>query len=566
MNLFNLNKINLLALEPNDIDGFECWVQQKEVASCLENEAQDEYIILYASLPHTFIHTVLIPIAEPEEEIINDLLKWSYNPFSSWSLVCSSDNAWIEPPLSGSRSKTLKSGEQIIFGRSFDGDPSQKNYYELNQKIAHVLDVHFVSERNSWCKLDDHGDIDDIFKIININTFPRNQEGTIICVKRDVLGGFASVENLRLMRMFDFTRYRSDNFSGWGNSREHSTFNNSNFIFGTLSIASGIGSYSTGFQLIDIKVPKEQVVNTAWGKSETEDEKEYCTYIASDLKNKVIAEISCNPSCLSNYFTVSELPFEVTPAFFKPEVLSKYKSDRAKYKLDSRSIECRGSWHLKTFDINSAGQVHTYLIYLSNLPYHEQLHWKQFNENPKAPLSDRAIKTDFEGQFYEEYDPLPSLKRKLDTLYSEDVNWWKLRDQEAPGKVHYPYTNSRDEWAEEILNLDQLLVEGLEEKWLRKKAKDLKCNPDERLRALKLIEIILVAANFEEFHAREIMSSLHIVHNLRSVLKGHTSGTKAEKIRKDALTEHGSFRKHFEKICTDCDESIEILASAFKEI
>jgi hypothetical protein len=260
------------------------------------------------------------------------------------------------------------------------------------------------------------------------------------------------------------------------------------------------------------------------------------------------------------------LPFEVTPAFFKPEVLSKYKSDREKYKLNSRSVDCRGSWYLKTFDVNSAGQVHTYLIYLSHLPYEEQLHWKQYNEKPKALLSDRAIKTDFEGQFYAEYDPLPSLKRKLDKFHTDGVSWWKLRDQDAPDKVHYPYTSSRDEWAEEILNLDQLLVEGLEEKWLRNKAKELKINPDARLRALKLMEAILVAIDFEESHSREIMTPFHTVHNLRSILKGHTSGTESDKIKKEALSVHGSLRKHFEKVCIDCDESIEIIAEAFKEL
>lgn len=566
MDLFNLDKINSLALEPEDNVNFDNWALQEDVPSYLENEAKDEYIIIYASLPHTFIHTVLIPSVDPEEEIVNDLQKWSYNPFSSWGLTCSSDDAWIEPPLSGSGSETLKAGEQIIFGRSFDGASNKKNYYELNQKIAHVLDLHFISERNAWCKLDDHGDLDDIFKIININTFPRNETGTIICVKKETLGEYAGIENLRLIRMFDFTRYRSGNFYGWDNSQERSNFSNSNFIFGTLSVTPGTGSFSRGFQFIDIKVPKEQIVNTVWGRPKSEDVKEYCSYIAQDWKNKVVSEISCNPSCLANYFTESNLPFEITPAFFKPEVLSKYKSDRAKYKLDIRSVGCRGSWHLKTFDINSAGQVHTYLIYLSHLPYEEQLHWKQFNENPKAPLSDRAIKTDFEGQFYEEYDPLPSLKRKLDQLHAEGVNWWKLRDQDAPDKVHYPYTDSRDEWAEEILNLDQLLVEGLEEKWLRKKAKELKFDPDARLRTLKLVETILVAVNFEEDHAREIMSPFHTVHNLRSILKGHTSGSEAETTRKDALTEYGSFRKHFEKICTDCDESLEIIAGAFKEI
>jgi hypothetical protein len=259
------------------------------------------------------------------------------------------------------------------------------------------------------------------------------------------------------------------------------------------------------------------------------------------------------------------LPFEVTPAFFRPEVLAKYKSDRAKYKLDSRSVGCRGAWHLETFDINAAGQVHTYLIYLSGLPYDEQLHWKQFNEYPKAPLSDRAIKTDFEGRWSEEYDSLPSLKRKLDTLHSESVDWWKLRDPEAPSKVHYPYTDSKDEWAEEILNLDQLLVEGLEEKWLRRKAKELGCNPDSRLRALKLIEVILVAVDFESEHARDIMSPFHAVHNLRSILKGHTAGSEAEKVRKETLVAFGSFKKHFEKLCTDCDESIDIVANALRE-
>ncbi|MBB1419817.1 hypothetical protein H5187_21495 [Pseudoalteromonas sp. SG44-1] len=115
------------------------------------------------------------------------------------------------------------------------------------------------------------------------------------------------------------------------------------------------------------------------------------------------------------------------------------------------------------------------------------------------------------------------------------------------------------------LNFDQLLVEGLQEKWLRKKAKSLGCKPDARLRALKLLETILVAIDFEEDHAREIMSPFHVVHNLRSILKGHTSGTEAENERKNALKEYGSFRKHFEKICSDCDESLEIIAEALKE-
>ena len=141
-----------------------------------------------------------------------------------------------------------------------------------------------------------------------------------------------------------------------------------------------------------------------------------------------------------------------------------------------------------------------------------------------------------------------------------------MRDEDAPRKVQYPYTASRDEWAEEILNLDQLLIEGLEEKWLRRKAKELGCNPDIRLRALKLTEECLIAVGFEEEHAHQIMSPFHVVHNLRSILKGHTSGSEAEKVRKEALKEFGSYKKHFERMCADCDQSIETIVEAFKEL
>ncbi|WP_446808486.1 hypothetical protein ACH50O_14495 [Methylomonas sp. 2BW1-5-20] len=95
----------------------------------------------------------------------------------------------------------------------------------------------------------------------------------------------------------------------------------------------------------------------------------------------------------------SDLPFATSPAFFRPEVLLKYKADPDKYQIESRSIHCRGGWFLKSFDINEAGQVHAYLCDLSHLPYAEQLYWKSFNEPPKAGISTRAYRSDFLAQW-----------------------------------------------------------------------------------------------------------------------------------------------------------------------
>jgi len=276
------------------------------------------------------------------------------------------------------------------------------------------------------------------------------------------------------------------------------------------------------------------------------------------------SELSCDPEQLSNYFTASPHPFEMSPAFFRPEVLSKYKADPEKYTIAHGSISCRGAWYLQRFASNDAGQVHSYLYYLGNLPYKEQLHWQQFNEPPKAGLSSSVIATDFKGEFSQEYDPLPEIKEKLRAINRRRVGWWQLQDDSLPNRVHYPNTDSRNEWASEIMNFDQLLVEGLNEKWLRKKAEELGRNPDSQWRSLKLLEECLCGLGFEEDHAREIMSPWREVHNLRSKAKGHASSDEGQKNESAARKQHGSLSNHFRHLCQSCEESLQIIVSAIE--
>jgi hypothetical protein len=294
------------------------------------------------------------------------------------------------------------------------------------------------------------------------------------------------------------------------------------------------------------------------------EQREYASFIAWDFKNKVLRDISTAPSATANYFTKSDLPFEMSPAFFRPEVLLKYKSDSDKYRLEDRSISCRNAWHLETYDINEAGQVHTYLIYLQSLPYDEQLYWKSYNEEPKAPISKRALTTDFKGDWYTEYDPLASLKETVLELDHSQVPWWTLRSEQLPSSVHYPVTSSPDEWHNEILQLDQMLVEGFETSWLRKKATELGRIPDPRFQSLKLVEECLMALGFEEAGARDVTAPMQKLHWFRSKLKGHASGDAATEIRKQVLTEHGSYGKHFRALCAECDEGLHTIAERFK--
>lgn len=131
--------------------------------------------------------------------------------------------------------------------------------------------------------------------------------------------------------------------------------------------------------------------------------------------------------------------------------------------------------------------------------------------------------------------------------------------------MHYPVTESRDEWANELLVLDQLLVEGLVQKWLKKKAIDLGQKPSATMRQLKLLGLCLVGMGFEEDHAYEIMSPFHELHKLRSLLRGHRWGTDAANASKRVLKDFGDFKRHFASLCQRCDESLELIIAGFAE-
>jgi hypothetical protein len=80
--------------------------------------------------------------------------------------------------------------------------------------------------------------------------------------------------------------------------------------------------------------------------------------IAHDWRNKRIARISTDLKATTNYLEAhgNSLPFELAPAFFRPDVILKYKTDKDKYTVGERDITFRASWRLEAFDINEAGQ------------------------------------------------------------------------------------------------------------------------------------------------------------------------------------------------------------------
>ncbi len=526
----------------------------------LKEHLRSDQTVLYASLNAVMIHGVLIPVKGLAAINHDELSREFVMPDASWIIEHVSgggapDRVYLAPPLRH-LGESIEDGEKLVFKRSFAGREGATPV-EISQKLVHALDLHFMEERNAWCRLDDDGDIVDVIKIVRENIADWTKNVTVVTVLTKDFAEYMRLADMALLYFFDFTRTQPRSFNGW--SGETPVQFDSPDLFYHGGVMGGSGSYINGRMIVRPAITYEEIVKYHMERRNP-GAKQYAQFKAIDLKTKENIEVSADPADLSNYFQPnSDLPLEMSPAFFNAEVLHRYKADSVKYEISDRSITCRGAWSLRTYDVNEKGQVHTYLRYLGELPYKEQLYWQSFNEWPKSGLSERAITTDFKGEFYRGYDPLNNLKHEIMKLDELAPDWWQPRGDPLRKAVHNPVTSSANEWSDEILALDQLVNEGFLLGPLRNFAKSLGVTPQDDWRQFKLLEECVAAKNADGVNAKTAIDPLRRLRDLRNHLKGHASPRKQE-LTRHAISVHGSFKAHFEHMTDEVLETLKLLA------
>ncbi len=291
----------------------------------------------------------------------------------------------------------------------------------------------------------------------------------------------------------------------------------------------------------------------------------YVEFIAKDWRNKRTASISTDPSATTNYFSTdgNDLPFELSPAFFRPEVLSKYKADREKYKVSDREISCRGAWTLQGYDVNDAGQVHAYICDLRSLPYSEQLYWRSYNEEPKASISERAVTTDFKGEFSNHIHPRDGIISIVRRWNDQSVQWWKLKDLELLDRANPPLTSSREEWANAFLDLSRLLTEGFETKTIRKWLMDSGVTFKQEEQSISLLQKLIAHRSVPGENIE--LSGLRSMQSIRSKVASHSGGSEGRQLLEQAIAQYGSLATHFKHICTLIVSELEVIEKTCQE-
>ena len=552
-----IRRLQQLMTAPQDTKAFNKWLHQAELLEFLNENIDDDEIILYAGMAGAFIHAVCVPCEAVDPLDRRDLTNWDCNPYNSWTIR--GDGSTV-PPLAESQSKALAQGEQLVFCRGLSGVAELRDYVELSQQFVHVLGLHHIPERRAWSRIDRSGEIEDVVRVVRFSEEQTRTTGKVVLVKQSALAQYTVPENLKLLRMFDFSlRHPKSDFVIWSQDFEYEELCVSHSLYVNLHIKTGYASFGRGIQVSSIRDHGEGDCSSSG--------KRYEEFIAIDSKTGEIGSISCAPEALSNYFEDSSLPYEISPAFFKPEVLLKYKTDYDKYTLEDRSLSCRGSWTLKAIDVNEAGQVHSYLIYLGSLPHEEQLYWRAYNVQPIGSISERAYEWDIRGNFsYQDDDPLIELKHFLRDL---QCLWWGFSSSETLdlmiNRVHYPRTRSADEWKNEIQELDRLLVEGLNRKWLNQKARDLPVKVGTRPGSIGLIKHCLMGMGLDEQKAEGTVLPLRELHHHRNKLTAHVDHDAASKLKTDAISRFESFTRHYTHIVKGCLTAFKKLNRVFRE-
>jgi hypothetical protein len=492
---------------PADENGLTDWIAGRDALDFLGASTAGRVPVCYLH-PHFFVYGVVVPAAQVGQPDLDDLMGWNFPLSHGWTYSVHAGErgdveAIVHQPGQVIGSEALKDAQPIVFLRRFARRAPEEEYVEVDQRLAHLLDAHWIAERQSYCGLNDSGDI------VEVITIHKEDPHLLVTMEAKELQRYLAITNQVLVQLFDVRRCAD--WDNWEILRGADQKLEQRIDQGTLVAdreeywgeAGMDASLLRGFQLVAAPTSPDERRKLLLGESSGDDRS--VRFHVLDLSRSEVREYPTNDARVDPL----QPPDPISPAFFKPEVLDRFKADPDKYVLGPSSIECRGAWYLRSYDVNEEGQVYAYVKDLWALPYKEQQYWAWFNETPKAGITERSISQDFLARPWLGPDPWQDLRETLRSfpMATHDgsaVLIWGHKDADIGlllSNFLPLHTESHKEWRDQILELCKVIVEGLQERKIRKVAQALGCD-DPNWGSLKLLQACMqkrgVAANIVE--------------------------------------------------------------------
>lgn len=265
------------------------------------------------------------------------------------------------------------------------------------------------------------------------------------------------------------------------------------------------------------------------------DEKieQYPEFIIGERPDGSLVRYTCDPNKLGTYFDKElRAPHYLTPVFFKPAVLDKYRSSPY-FDVSERHISCGSQWRCEIDNVDP-DRVMVYLGDLGrDLPESERTHFLSFEMSPvDQHISDEVFKTDLLNMWFKDPSgPVSMLMRarmELDKAWSKRFGLTLYRpfhraDEGILEQIHIPSGNGESEFEAVTMALTRALVDYIDESALE--GADTKGS-------INKLEVFLSANDIVAD-----LKPLRDLQNLRSAGAAHGKGSKYDRLYGDVVTE-----------------------------
>lgn len=254
----------------------------------------------------------------------------------------------------------------------------------------------------------------------------------------------------------------------------------------------------------------------------------------------------------------------LTPVFFDSDVLTRYRDNPDRYRLQRTDVRCHGRW-MMDIDINDAGLVQVWLGDLGSLPESEREHWLTHNVPPRGGITNTRALRDLAGRWVEDERPDPDRLRRaradLIVAFRDrfgDTPYKQLGPEDARDFSSLALcTNSTEGQRNEgIITLAIGIIEALDVKVLRKVA-----GANDQSQSLNCLQKIVEDANSD---VSELVSPLRLLQGLRSSGAAHMKGSNFQATLARAGLDSLSPDKQFEQIVDRVTGALQGLTELFR--
>jgi hypothetical protein len=351
--------------------------------------------------------------------------------------------------------------EPFVFNRGFHD--LKPGYIEISEEFRHFHNLYEDRKRDVFLAFDDNGDGIEVIRM----------KPDKVQVRLKYLRDYLAARKVCMLLFFEFERWSERTLQQLAMEEENEQDRGPAYSY-HYYIAPWPAPSDSGRKTFGRLIGKKAIAGTSGYQPSHywHEDRKYEAFIIGIDDNGDEISYTCDDEQLANYFGKNpDAPHYLTPVFFRKEVLGKYYTDAAKYRIEDGHVFCSSLWGLR-IDNNHPNYVVVYLGDLGHLSNKEQLYWRSCNVVPDGSISDVAFRRGILGEWTDPEEP--ALVFKL--AYSQFREAWRKafgwdlfkplapEDEHHWHGLHVPAPENQKDFDDQVMALSKLLVERLNER------------------------------------------------------------------------------------------------------